>query len=62
MIQVYDDIFDAKASCDHLSGFNLQGRYLIVLYHSQTKGMNKKKDLNQKEAEINRMKKKYNVE
>jgi len=28
---VYEDIFDAKNACDHLSGFNVQNRYLVVL-------------------------------
>ncbi|KAI8923443.1 hypothetical protein BC831DRAFT_470922 [Entophlyctis helioformis] len=58
---VFDDIFDAKAACDHLSGFNLQGRYLVVLYYSTMKTQ-KKKDLDQKEAEITNMKRKYGVE
>ena len=30
---VYEDIFDAKQACEHLSGFNVANRYLIVLYH-----------------------------
>ena len=30
---VYEDIYDAKTAVDHLSGFNVQGRYLIVLYY-----------------------------
>ena len=30
---VYDDIYDAKNAVDHLSGFNVCGRYLIVLYY-----------------------------
>ncbi|KAJ3228770.1 Splicing factor 3B subunit 6 [Chytriomyces hyalinus] len=55
---VYEDIFDAKAACDHLSGFNIMGRYLIVLYFSPTK-QTKKTDLAAKEAEINEMKAKY---
>ncbi len=29
---VYEDIFDAKNACEHLSGFNVGGRYLSVLY------------------------------
>ena len=29
---VYEDIYDAKNAVDHLSGFNVCGRYLIVLY------------------------------
>jgi pre-mRNA branch site protein p14 len=39
---VYEDIFDAKNACEHLSGFNLQGRYLIVLYYQQGKQYGKK--------------------
>lgn len=31
---VYDDIYDAKTACDHLSGFNVANRYLIVIYVS----------------------------
>ncbi|KAK9461736.1 RNA-binding domain-containing protein [Lipomyces oligophaga] len=30
---VYDDLQDAKMACDKLSGYNFQGRYLVVLYH-----------------------------
>lgn len=30
---VFEDIFDAKNACDHLSGFNVCGRYLVVLYY-----------------------------
>ena len=31
---VYDDIYDAKNAVDHLSGFNVANRYLIVLYYN----------------------------
>ena len=31
---VYEDIYDAKNACDHLSGFNVANRYLIVLYYN----------------------------
>ena len=34
---VYGDIFDAKNACDHLSGFNVCNRYLVVLYYQSTK-------------------------
>ena len=33
----YEDIFDAKNACDHLSGFNVCNRYLVVLYYQPTK-------------------------
>lgn len=32
---VYDDIFEAKNACENLNGFQVAGRYLIVLYHQQ---------------------------
>ena len=34
---VYEDIYDAKNAVDHLSGFNVANRYLIVLYYQQAK-------------------------
>jgi pre-mRNA branch site protein p14 len=34
---VFEDIYDAKAAADHLSGFNVGGRYLIVLYFNPAK-------------------------
>ena len=34
---VYEDIFDAKNACDHLSDFNVCKRYLVVLYYQSTK-------------------------
>ena len=34
---VYEDIFDAKQACDKLSGFNIGGRYLVVLYYQAVK-------------------------
>lgn len=32
---VYEDIFDAKRAQEGLSGFNVQNRYLIVLYYNK---------------------------
>jgi len=58
---VYDDIYDAKNACDHLSGFNVANRYLIVMYHQQVK-MEKKIDRKKKEEEIRKLKEKYQVE
>ena len=31
---VYEDIYDAKNAVEHLSGFNVANRYLIVLYYN----------------------------
>ena len=34
---VYDDVFDAKAAMEQLSGFNVAGRYLVCTYYRQSK-------------------------
>jgi len=55
---VFEDIYDAKNAVDHLSGFNVQNRYLIVLYYQQNK-TTKKMDQQKKKQEIEKMKEKY---
>ena len=57
---VYEDIYDAKTAVDHLSGFNVANRYLIVLYYQQAK-MSKKFDHKKKEDEITKLQEKYGV-
>ena len=51
---VYEDIFDAKNACEHLSGFNVGGRYLSVLYYQVNKSVAAKSTgtLVQQEAEL----------
>ncbi|KAJ2836297.1 Splicing factor 3B subunit 6 [Coemansia erecta] len=51
---VYEDIYDAKEACDHLQGFNVQGRYLVVLYH-QVKNIAKRIDLPKEEERIEQL-------
>jgi pre-mRNA branch site protein p14 len=57
---VYEDIYDATNAVDHLSGFNVCGRYLIVLYYQQSK-MQKQVDNNAKRKEIDDMKAKFGI-
>ena len=57
---VYDDILDAKSAVDHLSGFNVGGKYLIVLYYQPSK-QHKKTDTNKEKQEIDYLKQKYHV-
>uniref|UniRef100_K1QS87 Pre-mRNA branch site p14-like protein n=2 Tax=Magallana gigas TaxID=29159 RepID=K1QS87_MAGGI len=57
---VYEDIFDAKNACDHLSGFNVCNRYLVVLYFQPNKAF-KKTDDNKKKEDIDKMKQKYGL-
>lgn len=58
---VYDDIFDAKRACEHLSGYNLLGRYLIVLYYQPDKNA-KKRELERQQKEIEEIKAKMAFE
>ena len=51
---VYEDIYDAKNAVDHLSGFNVCGRYLVVLFYQQTK-MQKRLDTEREAAELAEM-------
>lgn len=57
---VYEDIFDAKNACDHLSGFNVCNRYLVVLYYQSNKAF-KRVDIDKKMEEIDKIKTKYNL-
>ena len=58
---VYEDIFDAKNACDHLSGFNVCNRYLVVLYYQPNKAF-KKVDTDKKKEDIEKMKAKFGID
>ncbi len=51
---VYEDIFDAKNACEHLSGFSVGGRYLIVLYYQVHKHV-KPADAARQQAELDHL-------
>jgi len=51
---VYDDIFAAKAACENVSGFNLLGRYLIVVYWQPT--LSAKRQIQAEKAELEKLK------
>ena len=53
---VYEDIHDAKNAVDHLSGFNVCGRYLIVLYYQAARMAKRTESLEQKRAELEALK------
>jgi len=57
---VYEDIFDAKNACEHLSGFNVCERYLVVLYYQANKAF-AKMDTAKKQEELEKVKTKYNL-
>ena len=54
------DIYDAKNAVDHLSGFNVCGRYLIVLYYQPTK-MQQKVDTDKQRKELEELKAKFGL-
>eukprot|EP00798_Chlamydomonas_sp_ICE-L_P024606 gene24606-10225_t len=58
---VYEDIYDAKTACDHLSGFNVANRYLIVLYWSSLR-TNKKLSTKEQEEQLRSMQLKHGVD
>jgi pre-mRNA branch site protein p14 len=58
---VYEDIFDAKNACEHLSGFNVCNRYLVVLYYQPHRAF-KKINQDAKKEEIEKLKAKYGVD
>ncbi|KAG6378764.1 hypothetical protein JVT61DRAFT_13038 [Boletus reticuloceps] len=60
---VFDDVMDAKNALDHLNGFHLQERYIVVLYHMPAKqdAAAAKADLARREEELTQLKKKHNI-
>ena len=60
---VYEDIYDAKAALEKLSGFNVANRYLIVLYYknTNTKNTNNNAVLAREEAALKALQKREGV-
>ncbi|GAV03616.1 hypothetical protein RvY_14012 [Ramazzottius varieornatus] len=58
---VYEDIFDAKNACDHLSGFNVCNRYLVVLYFQTNKAF-KKLDIDKQAEQLEKVKANYGLD
>ncbi|OBZ76815.1 Splicing factor 3B subunit 6-like protein [Grifola frondosa] len=60
---VFDDVMDAKNALDHLNGFHLQERYIVVLYHMPAKqdAAAAKADLARREEELSQLKKKHDI-
>lgn len=58
---VYEDIFDAKKALEHLSGFNVGNRYIVVLYYNKTK-MEEKKSVQERKREVDKLKKQYGLD
>lgn len=55
---VYEDVFDARSAVEQLSGFNVAGRYLIVLYYNPRRAAQRQQMLAAKE-ELERIRQSY---
>lgn len=55
---VYEDIYDAKKALEHLSGFNVGNRYIVVLYYNKTK-MEEKRSVQERKREVEKLKQQY---
>ncbi|KAN0137396.1 RNA-binding domain containing protein [Lactarius tabidus] len=64
---VFDDVMmvlmDANSALQHLNGFHLQERYIMVLYHMPAKqdAATAKAELARREEELVQLKKKHNI-
>jgi pre-mRNA branch site protein p14 len=55
---IYEDIYDARNACTHLSGFNVKGRYLVVSYFKSDVNQEKdKKDVKKQLEELAELRK-----
>ena len=52
---VFEDIYDAKNACEHLQGFNVGGRFLVVIYFQPTK-QGSRFSIDQQKAEVEALK------
>ncbi|KAH7728131.1 Protein C50D2.5 [Aphelenchoides avenae] len=57
---IYEDIFDAKNACEHLSGFNVSNRYLVVLYYQATKAWHRM-DTDKAKEKLEEVKQRYGL-
>jgi len=57
---IYEDIYDAKAAVDHLSGFNVGGRYLVVLYYQPAK-FQRRAEAEEKQRELEELRRRVNA-
>ena len=42
---VYEDIYNARTAAEQLNGFNISGRFLVILYYKRDKMVKKNKQL-----------------
>lgn len=59
---VYESPNDAKAAHDGLGGFNFQGRYLVLLFHSVAKMNRSLDELETRKANLEKLKEDHGIE
>jgi len=58
---VFEDIYDAKNACDHLSGFNVGNRYITVRYSSYHLTSGGQASLESRQEKLEQLKRSYQV-
>ncbi|EJD53567.1 RNA-binding domain-containing protein [Auricularia subglabra TFB-10046 SS5] len=58
---VYEDVMDAKNALDHLNGFHLQERYIVVLYHMPARQDGLKSEIARREEDLAKAKQQHNI-
>ncbi|KAG8906999.1 hypothetical protein FRB99_005519 [Tulasnella sp. 403] len=60
---VFEDVMDAKNALDHLNGFHLQERYIVVLFHMPARqdAAAQKAEIARREEELLKLKKQHNI-
>jgi RNA recognition motif-containing protein len=58
---VFEDIHDARSAHTHLQSFNVQGRYLLVAYHSAAR-LHKKLSLKEQEEALRELQRRAGVD
>ncbi|GJJ07296.1 hypothetical protein Clacol_001496 [Clathrus columnatus] len=60
---VFDDVMDAKNALEHLNGFHLQERYIVVLYHMPARqdATSIRADIAKREEELAKLKSRHNI-
>merc|ERR1711909_29217 len=58
---IYEDIFDAKNACEHLSGFNVCGRFFVVVYYNAQKRYAMEAEMKRRQEDIDAIRKRLDM-
>lgn len=60
LASLHREFVDAKNALDHLNGYHLHDRYLVVLYHIPARQA--ARDLARREADLQALKERHNIQ